>query len=56
MADSGSRTGEHALPPSRPGLGRIAAGVDEKRVAGVEQVPGHGRAHDAQADKADLLR
>ena len=42
-------------PPSAS-AGGGAVRVDEQHVAGVQQVARHGRAHDAQADEADLVR
>jgi hypothetical protein len=36
------------------GLRHLAARLHEQQVARGQQVAGHGRAHDAQADEADL--
>ena len=36
------------------GFGNLATRVHEQLVAGVGEVQGHGRAHDAQADKSNI--
>ena len=52
----GDAAGAQALGGTAAGncLGHLAAGVDKQLVAGIDQVAGHGRAHDAQANEADF--
>ena len=38
----------------RDAVGKLAQGIDEQLMAGVDEVQRHGRAHDTEANKTDL--